>query len=89
MPSRWKTGGKALVATNDGGTRWTRVPLQTAFTRLMSVDVVSPALGWMLATNRTISVQHEHGAPQKEDVFTLLRTTDGGKTWQEIAHSVV
>jgi photosystem II stability/assembly factor-like uncharacterized protein len=43
----------------------------------------------MLATNRTISVQNEHGAPQKGDVFTLLHTTDGGRTWHEIAHSVV
>jgi photosystem II stability/assembly factor-like uncharacterized protein len=80
---------KAIVSTSDGGIHWTSVSLQLPFTRLMSADFVTPAVGWMLATNRTNSVLPEHGAPQKGDVFALLHTTDGGKTWQEIAHSVV
>jgi hypothetical protein len=55
----------------------------------MSVDFVSPTVGWMLATSPTSTAVGDGQAPQKGDVFTLLHTTDGGRTWHEIARSVV
>jgi photosystem II stability/assembly factor-like uncharacterized protein len=82
-------GGKALLSTSDGGTHWTRVPLHLPFTRLMSVDFVSPMVGWMLATSPPSTAAGDGQAPPKGDVFALLRTTDGGRTWREIARSVV
>jgi photosystem II stability/assembly factor-like uncharacterized protein len=82
-------GGKALLRTSDGWNHWTTVPLQTSFAHLSGFDFVSPALGWVLADNRTRFLPEPGGGLQKGDVIALLQTTDGGKTWQEIAHSVV
>jgi photosystem II stability/assembly factor-like uncharacterized protein len=82
-------GGKALLTTSDGWYHWTRVPLHTSFTRISAVDFVSPTLGWILADNRDLMRHGPEGGPGKGDVIALLRTTDGGRTWHEIAHSVV
>jgi photosystem II stability/assembly factor-like uncharacterized protein len=83
------TTGKALSTTSDGGKHWTTVPIQTTFTRLYAFNFVSPALGWALADNRTHFFPEPGGGLQKGDVITLLHTTDGGRTWQEIARSIV
>jgi photosystem II stability/assembly factor-like uncharacterized protein len=82
-------GGKALLSTSDGGIHWACVLLQLPFTRLMSVDFVSPTVGWLLATSPSSTAVGDGQAPQKGAVFTLLHTKDGGRTWHEIAHSVV
>ncbi len=82
-------GWKALLKTSDGWNHWTTAPLQTPFAQLSGFDFVSPALGWVLADNRTRALPEPGGGLQKRDVIALLQTTDGGRTWQEIAHSVV
>jgi photosystem II stability/assembly factor-like uncharacterized protein len=82
-------GGKALLTTSDGWNHWATVPLQTPFTNLSGFDFVSPMLGWVLADDRTRFLPEPGGGLQKGDVIALLQTIDGGKTWQEIAHSVV
>jgi photosystem II stability/assembly factor-like uncharacterized protein len=83
------TAGKALLTTSDGWQHWGTVPLHTPYTTFSGFDFVSPALGWVLAYNRTRFLPEPGGGLQQGDVVALLHTTDGGKTWQEIAHSVV
>ena len=82
-------GGKALLTTSDGWNHWASVPLPTTYTRVSGFDFVSPALGWALADNRTTFLPEPGGGIRKGDVIALLHTTDGGRTWQEIAHSTV
>ncbi len=81
--------GKTLLATSDGWKHWTTAPLQTPFTRVYAFDFISPTVGWALADNRTHFFPEPGGGLQKGDVIALLQTTDGGRTWQEIARSVV
>ena len=83
------TDSKALYTTSDGWKHWTKVQIQTTFKRIYAFDFVSPALGWALADNRMIFLPEPGGGIRKGDVIALVQTTDGGRTWQEIAHSVV
>jgi photosystem II stability/assembly factor-like uncharacterized protein len=95
--SHWKTmlqclstqEDKTLYTTSDGWKHWATVSIQTTFTRIYGFDFVSPTLGWALADNRTRFIPAPGGGVQKGDMIALLQTTDGGKTWQEIAHAVV
>lgn len=80
----------AFYTTNDGWKHWTKVQIQTTFKAIYAFDFVSPALGWALANNPPAHHAHEPGGGiRKGDVIALLQTTDGGRTWREIAHSVV
>ena len=83
------TDSKALYTTSDGWKQWTKVQIQTTFKRIYGFDFVSPTLGWALADNRTVFRPEPGGGIRKGDVIALLQTIDGGRTWQEIAHSVV
>ena len=83
------TDNEALYTTSDGWKHWTNVQIQTTFKRIYAFDFVSPARGWALADNRTAFAPEPGGGIRKGDVIALLQTTDGGKTWQEIAHSAV
>jgi photosystem II stability/assembly factor-like uncharacterized protein len=84
------TDSKTLYTTSDGWKYWTKVQIQTTFKRIYALDFVSPALGRALADNRkTLGAPEPGGGIHKGDVIAHLQTTDGGKTWQEIAHSVV
>lgn len=80
---------KALIATNDGWNHWTSTPIPTTFTRMYAFDFVSPTLGWALADNHIILRPEPGGGIRKGGKIALLHTTDGGQTWQEIAHSVM
>ena len=83
------TDSMALYTTSDGWKHWTKVQIQTTFKRIYGFDFVSPTLGWALADNRTFFLPEPGGGIRKGDVVALVQTTDGGMTWQEIAHSVV
>jgi len=65
------------------------VQIQTTFKHIAAFDFVSPALGWARADTRTVFHPALGGGLRKGDVIAPLQTTDGGRTWQEIAHSVV
>lgn len=82
------TDKQVIYSTNDGWKHWTKVQIETAFKRLVALDFVSPLLGWAFADNRTVFLPEPGGGIRKGDVIALLRTTDGGRTWKEIAHSV-
>ncbi len=83
------TDRKAFSTTSDGWKQWTKVQIQTTFKRIYAFDFISPALGWALADNRTIFLPEPGGGIRQGDVIALLQTTDGGRTWREIAHSEV
>lgn len=80
---------KTLYTTSDGWKHWTKVQIQTTFKNIYGFDFVSPTLGWALADNRTFFQPEPGGGIRKGDVIVLVQTADGGRTWQEIAHSVV
>lgn len=83
------TDSMSLYTTSDGWKHWTKVQIQTTFKRIYGFDFVSPTLGWALADNRTFFLPEPGGGIRKGDVIALVQTTDGGRTWHEIAHSVV
>ncbi len=58
-----------VLATTDGGQRWTEEPLPTGTGPLTAVSFVSRSIGWAAGTAT--------GAARP----VLLSTTDGGRTW--------
>jgi photosystem II stability/assembly factor-like uncharacterized protein len=81
---------KAFYTTSDGWQHWTKGHMNAIFKNISGFSFVSPNLGWALADNRTGFFPPEPGGgPRKGDSIALLKTTDGGHTWQEIGHSVV
>lgn len=78
-----------FATTSDGWRHWTKGSAHTNFARIYGFDFVSPALGWAIADNLRMPMPEPGGGLRSGDHVALLRTTDGGQTWQEIAHSVV
>lgn len=81
---------KAFYTTSDGWQHWTKGHMNATFKNISGFSFVSPNLGWALADNRTgFFPPAPGGGLRKGDSIALLKTTDGGHTWQEIAHSQV
>lgn len=74
-----------LYTTQDGWQHWAKTRMQTTFRNVRNYDFISPTVGWALADNRTHFYPAPGGGMQKGDLTVLLKTTDGGHTWQEIA----
>jgi photosystem II stability/assembly factor-like uncharacterized protein len=74
----WSVAGSRLWGTNDAGQHWRSTPLHLpGGGRLLQIQFVSPTAGWAIAgqTSRNDSyAQH----------VTLLRTSDGGRSWSEV-----
>jgi photosystem II stability/assembly factor-like uncharacterized protein len=68
----WATDGTHLWMTVDGAQNWTVIPQADPFRDVSSLNFVSPTLGWALTS------------PSIGSVPTLLKTTDGGHTWQVV-----
>lgn len=81
-------GANVLYTTDDGWKHWTKVQIQTSYKSITTFDFVSPTIGWAFGDNTTRSLPEPGGGIRKGDIIALLHTTDGGRTWQEIAHSV-
>jgi photosystem II stability/assembly factor-like uncharacterized protein len=78
---------QAIYMTTDGWQHWMKKDIDVAFKRVHNFDFISVTTGWMLADNRTVFLPEVGGGMRKGEIITLLRTDDGGQTWQEIAHS--
>jgi photosystem II stability/assembly factor-like uncharacterized protein len=78
---------QAIYMTTDGWQHWMKKHIDEAFKRVYNFDFVSATTGWMLADNRTAFAPEVGGGIQKGEIIVLLRTDDGGQTWQAIAHS--
>ncbi len=69
---RGEASGNALLTTSDGGRHWQRrFPDQSARPTL-AIDFVNESDGWGLGTD--------------DDARTVLRTHDGGGTWEAAGH---
>ncbi len=93
MNHAW-TGGatvddKTFYTTSDGWRHWTKGYMNVAFKRIYGFSFVSPLVGWALGDNRVHFLPELGGGIRKGDIIAVLKTTDGGQTWQEIAHSIV
>lgn len=64
------TAGSTLYATSDGGQHWTNLPTTPNFYDVSSLNFVSAEIGW------AIEISQVGPGPT-----SLLKTTDGGKTW--------
>jgi photosystem II stability/assembly factor-like uncharacterized protein len=65
----WAVGDSGVIIHSiDGGANWTFIPSGTT-ERLMTVEFINPDTGWVAGDDNGL-------------VTTLLRTTDGGLTWQ-------
>ncbi len=70
--------GGSVYATTDGGRQWARVgPLPS---RTYTAAFTGPGLGYALQSRKT--------AEHPKAGVRLMRTTDGGRTWQAMAVSV-
>ncbi|HEY0753271.1 MAG TPA: hypothetical protein VGD98_04865 [Ktedonobacteraceae bacterium] len=76
-----------LYITHDGWQHWSTIHVQPAFKNITSFNFISPTVGWALANSREHFAPEPGGGATKGDVITLLKTTDGGQTWQETAFS--
>jgi len=62
--------GEGFQVTHDAGSTWSSVKPDVSFTdSFMSMDFVSPQVGWVLAMDSSTSA------------IQLYRTEDGGQTW--------
>lgn len=80
---------QTIYMTSDGWHHWTQHHLNTPFQHVSDFSFVSPDLGWALADNITRPGMPGSINRRKGDIIAVLKTTNGGQTWQEIAHSVV
>ncbi len=72
LPRVQRSGGliwnRTLVRTGDGGRTWTRSPLPNEAGDFPLIRYLSPEVGWVGSITG--------------DQFKILRTLDGGKSWQ-------
>lgn len=72
----WAAGTSSLLATTDGGAVWTPLPDPC----VRSVHFISTSLGYAIAGGTSVSQL----GPSPEIGATVLTTTDGGRSWQEL-----
>ena len=71
----WATDGMVLYSTSDGGQHWTKLSPGPDFKQVTDLSFVSSITGWAIGRLSNTS-------------SSLLRTTDGGKTWTPIPFSI-
>ncbi len=93
MTHAWLSTGslkqQTFIATSDAWRHWTKGNISTSFANTGNFDFVSPTLGWAIADNVQFHRPEPGGGLSPGDTVVLLKTTDGGHTWQEVAKSVV
>ncbi len=66
------TSAAALATTHDGGHAWRAGPSVPVGSELMAASFASPAVGYVVTFD------------QGESVFSVWRTTDGGRRWRTL-----
>lgn len=82
-------GNKVFYTTSDGWQHWTKHTATTHFAQLYSFTFVSPTVGWAIGETRGMGLPEPGGGRRAGDLMSIQHTTDGGRTWHEIAHSKV
>ncbi len=79
----WAVGPMGTVLrTEDGGNRWTRVPIATD-ADLYRVDFVNRREGWVAGGRMRIASTNESMRHDQRGGYAyIFHTTDGGRTWQ-------
>jgi photosystem II stability/assembly factor-like uncharacterized protein len=81
----WAVGTSAVLSTSDGGRTWTR--RQEPCGLIDSVHFLTPGLGYAISGAASVSLNA--GMPVAEGGGRVLRTTDGGRTWNPVATAPV
>jgi photosystem II stability/assembly factor-like uncharacterized protein len=94
MNSAWTYGTsgleKTFYTTNDGWRHWTKHITTSTYKQLSGFSFVSSKIGWALGDNPPENFVPEPGGGRRPgDIISILKTTDGGLTWQKISHSKV
>jgi photosystem II stability/assembly factor-like uncharacterized protein len=93
MTHAWLWTGSPLQhtfsVTSDAWQHWTKKNFTTRFASIYGFDFVSLTLGWAIASNVRAHLPEPGGGLRSGDTVALLKTMDGGQTWQEVAHSIV
>jgi photosystem II stability/assembly factor-like uncharacterized protein len=71
MKHGWVSDGTQLYATDDGGLHWTSLSAHLSWHGISQLDFVTSESGWAI------------GSVQTNDL-SLLKTSDGGRTWTVI-----
>ena len=61
--------------TSDGGQHWTQLPANQNFRGVTTLDFISSDLGWAIGRSDTGPL--------------LLKTVDGGRTWENVSYVVL
>ncbi|GCE06896.1 WD40/YVTN/BNR-like repeat-containing protein [Dictyobacter aurantiacus] len=83
----WSLGDNSndhlLYATSDGGKNWQKHALPAQFNRYGPVSFATAQAGWMIGMHIThMSFPETGGGLRPGDISVLLRTSDGGQSWQ-------
>ncbi len=74
----------AVLKTVDGGASWTAIDMRPHAALLVDVFFKDRDEGWVVGGEDV--VKHPDRQPQRDDVIpTVLHTTDGGRTWTNVA----
>lgn len=76
----WAIGQDAVLATSDGGSTWS--PLPDPCGAIRSVHFVSPDLGYAVFGGSPVTL--EAGLPAVGGGGSLLKSTNGGRTWAPV-----
>ncbi len=96
----WLSDGAALFMTSDGGQHWTRLQTNSTFKYVMELNVVSRTVGWAISfpptsisaestLNNASRAMSRPTSPDYSGTLTLLKTVDGGQTWETVPTSIV
>ncbi|MGH2479570.1 MAG: WD40/YVTN/BNR-like repeat-containing protein, partial [Ktedonobacteraceae bacterium] len=74
-----------LLRTADGGTSWRIIPMRTGFAYIDAISLAPNLEGWAIG-RATQTLQGDQY--NQDNSTTLLKTTDGGRTWVQPNYTV-
>ena len=75
MQHGWATDGTILYTTSDGGNHWQKLSPNVSFKHIAQLDFVSDTVGWAISSSTS-------------NTSSLLKTSDGGRTWTPFSSTI-